>query len=173
MAALSYRWRAPLWIGLYLISGGLVSLFIDDPGAIVLIWPPAGVAFAVLLLEGRRHWPLIAIGVVLVHLLVAPVPLGFALFSILANTLSAVAGVSFVKLFGPLDLSSLRVRTGFRLFGGGVVLSAISAMIGVCGMIVTGMTPAHQSLPAAAKWLMGDVLGVAAITPTLLMAAQT
>ncbi len=172
MAALSYRWRAPLWVGLYLLSGSLVSLFIDDPGAIVLIWPPAGVAFAILLLEGRRHWPLIAVGVVLVHWLVAPVPLTFALFSVLANTLSAVAGVSFVRLFGPLDLTSLKVRTGFRLLGGGVVLAAISAIIGVSGMIVSGMTTADQSLPAISKWVMGDVLGIAAITPTLLMAAR-
>jgi diguanylate cyclase (GGDEF)-like protein len=172
VAALSYRWRALLWIGLYLAAGGLVSLFLEDPGAIVLIWPPAGVAYAILLLEGRRHWPLIVVGVLLVHLLVAPVPLLFLLFSIAANTLSALAGVSFVRLFGPLDLSSLKVRTGFRLLGGGAVLSAVSAGIGVTGLLVAGMSSAGQALPALAKWLMGDLLGIAAITPTLLMAAR-
>lgn len=172
MTALSYHWRALLWIGLYLAAGSVVSLFLADPGAIVLIWPPAGVAYAILLLEGRRHWPLIVAGVLLVHVLVAPVPWVFLLFSVAANVLSALAGVGFVRLFGPLDLTSLKVRTGFRLLGGGAVLSAVSAAIGVAGLIAAGMIPPGQAIPAAAKWLMGDLLGIAAITPSLLMAAR-
>ena len=169
---LAKSWRALLCIGLYLCAGALVSLFPDQPGSIVLIWPPAGIAFAMLLLEGRRYWPLIGIGVLLLHWLLAPVPLLFLPFSVTANILAAVTGVSIARLLGPLDLNTLRVRTGFRLLAGGIVLAATSALIGVSGLAVAEMSPWAEFVPALAKWMMGDVLGVAALTPTLLIAAR-
>lgn len=157
---------------MYLATGAVISLFFEDPAAVVLIWPPAGVAYAMLLLEGRRSWPLVALSVALLHWLFAPVSVTFLPFSIAANTLAALVGVSFVKLLGPVDLNTLRVRTGFRLLGGGILLATTSAAIGVFGMIASDMMTGQQVFPAIARWLMGDLLGVAALTPTLLMAAR-
>ena len=84
--------RLIVLVTLYLLGAELATWFIKSPDQVALIWAPSGLAFAALVVYGIRWWPFIAIAVVLLHLVLAPVPMLFLPFSIAANVLEAVIG---------------------------------------------------------------------------------
>ncbi len=58
--------RVVLLIALYFLGGhwaGKESSFLS--GSVALVWPPAGIALAAILLFGYRFWPGVALGAVL------------------------------------------------------------------------------------------------------------
>lgn len=160
--------RAIAWFCLYLLASSVVTYFFADSSDVVLIWPPAAVAFALVLIEGPRWWPLIALSVTVMHLLWSPVPAAFLAFSAAANSLGALGGYVAVRAFGGVDIKVLKVRTGFVLTFAGAVLAAVSASVGVAGLWYAGMLEG-SIWDAGAKWFMGDMLGLLTLTPTLMM----
>src|SRR5438046_10751302 len=54
------------------------------------VWPPTGIALAALLLMGRRVWPGIAIGAILVHVTSTPDPPSSFVIAV-GNTLEALS----------------------------------------------------------------------------------
>lgn len=160
------------FVGLYLAGAWLATLFLDQPDQVTLIWPSAGVALAMLLLFGLHWWPAIAVSVVLLHLLIAPVPGVFVGYSLAANTLGAVLGASWVRRFYPQPPESLRVRYGFALLGGALILAGTAAMIGTAGLIHAKIVSPDQFAQAAGKWLLGDLFGCIAVAPALMFIVQ-
>src|SRR5690606_4823625 len=53
--------RFALLVAAYLVGAWVALWFVDGPDDITLIWPPAGVVFAALLLHGPRWWPFVAV----------------------------------------------------------------------------------------------------------------
>jgi diguanylate cyclase (GGDEF)-like protein len=54
---------------------------------------------------------------------------------------------------------------------GGIAQAAIGATIGTAGMLATGILPMNAALDALLRWSMGDLLGITAITPALILYA--
>ncbi len=68
--------RVVLLIALYFIGGliGKTTTFLS--GSVALVWPPAGITLAAILLFGYRFWPGVAVGAVLFWFMNG-MPLGF------------------------------------------------------------------------------------------------
>ena len=156
-------------VALYLLGAELGVWFITSPDQVSLIWAPAGIGYAALLLYGLRWWPFIAVSVLLMHAFLAPVPLLFVPYSVAANVLGALAGAGLVRYFAPWAPGKLSLATGLTLLLGGMSMVLIGAPVGVFGMVQAGMVPAPQFWQAAAKWALGDLFGLITVTPVMLL----
>src|ERR1700742_1985597 len=54
--------RIVILVGLYFLGGLLGKQGSFMSGSVVLVWPPAGIALAAILLFGYRFWPGVALG---------------------------------------------------------------------------------------------------------------
>lgn len=157
------------YVALYVLGAEFAVVFISSPEQVTLIWPSAGVAYAVLLHHGIRWWPVIPIGILVSHLVVSPAPLLFIPFSLASNTLGAIVATALVLRIGGAETLHLRVQSGLLILAGALVNAAISALIGVSGMVFAGMVPMQEYGSAIGKWIAGDVFGIVAVTPFVLM----
>ena len=156
-------------VALYLLAAELGLWFVESADQVTLIWAPAGIAYATLLLYGLRWWVCVATSVVLVHLLLAPVPPEFVAWSVASNVLGTVAGAGAVRLLRPDAPLRLSLTSGLTLLLGGLVVVLVGAPIGVVGMVQSGMLPEAQLWPAMAKWALGDLFGLIAVMPAILL----
>ncbi|MEP7098670.1 MAG: diguanylate cyclase, partial [Dokdonella sp.] len=157
-------------VGLYLAGVEFAVHFIADNGAIALFWPSSGLALAAVILYGRRWVLFIPFAITITQLWLVPAPLSFLPFSILSNTLGALAGGWLVGRMP--DGFDSTIRFGFRTLAGGALFALVGAAIGVPGMVFSGMIPEATMLGAFLRWLMGDLLGVVTVTPALLIAVS-
>lgn len=157
-------------VALYLLAAWLSIGFMRSADDIALIWLPAGVGLALIILFGYRAALALLLAVPLMHALLAPVPWNFLLFSMLANTLGAVAGAWAYRALGGSAASRLTVETGFHILIGAFALAAVSAVLGTLGLTLSGLSPAHAWPTTALAWALGDVFGVIALCATLLLA---
>jgi signal transduction histidine kinase/CheY-like chemotaxis protein len=132
------------------------------------VWPPAGIALAVLLLFGIRLWPAIFIGAFLVNLTTAGnvfTSLGIAT----GNTLEAVIGAWLIQRFaGGLRVFE-RAYDVFR-FALAVALSAlVSATIGLTGLALAGFANWATYPDIWLTWWLGDLGGVVMFAPLLIL----
>ena len=161
--------RLIVLVTLYLLGAELATWFIRSPDQVALIWAPSGLAFAALVIYGIRWWPFIAIAVLLLHLVLAPVPLLFLPFSVAANVLEAVIGAWVVRRFASGAVNELTIQSGFSLLAGGLVQVMLGGPVGVAGMYVAGMINSEQLVPGLARWMMGDLFGVISVAPAAMM----
>jgi diguanylate cyclase (GGDEF)-like protein len=168
--------RSPLWTGamlgaFYFTACAVSALMTYDSGSVALFWPASGVAMAGLMLYGMRHAWFIPVSLLLFHLTLSPVPWAFLPFSLVANTVAALAGV---WLSGRVaDSPGIDVRKAMQVLLGGVVLAVISASLGILGMRVAGMLPADAVVAGWVRWALGDLLGVASVAPAFLLWPRT
>lgn len=161
--------RFVVYVCLYVAATEFAVLFISLPSDVTLIWPPAGVAYAALVFHGVRWWPVIPVSLVMTHMLVTPAPWAFIPFSLASNTVGTLLAVLWVSRIAGKDAVTLRVASGFVLLVGGVLSAVVSGVIGISGMVVAAMIPPQEFLPALGKWVSGDVFGIVAVTPFMLM----
>ena len=154
-------------VGLYLVATGFADQFIASPGAVTLFWPAAGLSLAAVVRYGLRWVWFIPVAVLIAHLTFSPVPASFIPFSLVSNLLGSLAG-GWLILRVPLP-EQMDTRFGFRALRGSLLMAAISAVIGVYGMITTGMILKASVLDALVKWFMGDLLGIVSVAPALLL----
>ncbi len=151
----------------YFITARIGLLFSFVEGNVTLIWPPTGIALAVLLLGGYRLWPGVAIGAFLTSIATGA-PWGFVLATLAGNTLEALAG-AYILRHVEFKLAMARMRDVVSLILGAAGLSPIlSATIGVAGLCLTGMAPWAEYLSLWWHWWVGDAMGVLLIAPALL-----
>jgi PAS domain S-box-containing protein len=107
--------RVVVLIALYFIGGlvGKETTFLS--GSVTLVWPPAGIALAAILLFGYRFWPGVALGAVLFSFMNG-MPLGFfTLGTAIGNTMGAVVCAFLLKKIISFDnaIGSIRDVTGY------------------------------------------------------------
>jgi hypothetical protein len=121
MKLLNRRTRPLLYAGIlaltYFVTGKLAASILGLVKAEASpVWPPAGIALAALLLQGRRMWPGIALGSVLLNLS-AGIPSAVIVTSAFSVTLQALAGEALLTRSGfSTKLASIARCSGF---GGG------------------------------------------------------
>ncbi|KMS89159.1 MULTISPECIES: MASE1 domain-containing protein [Streptomyces] len=147
---------------------GLLRQLTVEGAVVTPIWPPTGVAVAVLLILGLRCWPGITLG---------------ALFSVLSLTTPGpdVLGILFGNTAAPVCAALLLRRAGFRtdlsrlrdglalVFLGALGAMLISATVGVGVLVLTDSVPMHSFWPVWLAWWVGDAMGVLLVTPLLLL----
>ena len=136
--------------------------------------PSAGVSFALVLIFGRQYLPLLFIAVLLADLLVRGWPLTTRLELGVAGVTAAVYASTLILLSKPalrFDAELATVRDVLALLVAAVASAAVVAIATVGLLTGAGMLPSSAFTSAALRFWVGDVIGIAIITPFLLMLA--
>ena len=169
--------RMPLIGGLYISVHLLLDWlsFVHPFGAFgITPWNPStGLGFVLVLRYGPRSLPLYLAALILANVIVRglPVPLWVAIAEALMR--AAAYGVALIVLLRPsigFDASLSSVRDLFLLLLAAVVASAVTACAYVALLLVTGLLPEQDISAGLLRCWVGDMIGVAVITPFGLLA---
>lgn len=138
----------------------------------------AAMALAILLIYGRRSWPLLLAGASLVRLILAvvsgatlsPAVIGGALAIGMLQTVEAFVGASIVRRsFGaPMNIRGAGHFLRVALLVG-PVLTMLSATAGIAIFVIFGQVTSSGMLGNWIAWWVGDTIGILTITPVALM----
>lgn len=136
-----------------------------------LIWPPAGVAVASLLLAPRRWWPALLAALFVTQvgfdLVRYDAPLIPAVLWASANLTSHLVVSALVVRWGAAALDTVRRVVRFSL---AVLLgSAPAGLLGALGAVLSGDPTPY--LVTVALWITGAVVGIMMVVPLVLLAA--
>ena len=152
---------------LYLFFSYLSISLIHSPGQVTLYWPASGIALGFLVRYGLLWNIPLGICLLLMHLFINPVPSIFIPFSIASNVIGVSLAATYIRTY---QLNSyLSMRSGFILLRASILMSLTSALIGVTGLYIAGLSSYADFWPGVAKWSMGDLLGVISTGPALLL----
>ncbi|WP_442922126.1 sensor histidine kinase [Microcoleus sp. B4-D4] len=174
MKLLNHRTRLLLSAGIlglaYFVTGKLaVSVLGLVKAEASPVWPPAGIALATLLLQGRRMWPGIALGSVLLNSTAgASVPFAVIVTSAFSVTMQALAGEAVLSRSG-FSTKLDRLRDVMALVAGAVIGSTlVGSTLGNLGTCIFGWAQwSNFSRNWWTTWL-GDGMGILIVTPVLL-----
>jgi PAS domain S-box-containing protein len=149
--------------------GGSFGLRLASPHpSVTLIWPPSGIALAILLLCGPSLWPGVFVGAVAVNVMVSghlPSSLGIAL----GNTLEAVIAAALVRRFARGRWFMERAGDVFRFIAFGALLSStVSVLIGVGSLALSGRASTADLARISLSWWLGDTVSDLVLVPLLL-----
>lgn len=136
---------------------------------VTLLWPPAGIALAAVLLAGDWVWPAVALGSLLVSFSTGTPPVAAAIIAA-GNTLGALAGG---RLLRRVDFHNglERVRDVLALVAFGVVVSPlINTVFGTAALNLAWRVPSERVVRSALSWWLGDAMGILLLAPVLLTA---
>jgi PAS domain S-box-containing protein len=156
VAALAGLYWAGAWIGLrYVTIGHSVSL----------VWPPAGIAFAALVLLGLRAWPGVAVGAFLANAM-TPIPLAAAMGIALGNTGEALlAALILRRVAGSRPQLEEPRHVHALLFTAAPLGALVAALVGVTALQLTGALDSRAAVRALPVWWAGDMLGLVVLAP--------
>ena len=156
-------------VGAIYYGTGRLSLHASLVGSSVTpVWPPTGIALVGLLIFGRRVWPGIFLGALLVNVTLSP-PTWTAFVIAVGNTLAPLTAYELLRR-AHFDTHLERLRDAMAL----VVLGALGAMtvsatIGTTTLWAAGAVSGHSYLSTWSVWWTGDAMGVLVFTPFLLL----
>ncbi len=136
------------------------------------IWPPAGLAFGVLIIGGLRLWPGVACGALAAALSAGAAPWA-ALLMAAGNTLEPLVTVALLRQLCEFrdDFERPRHVVGFILLHGAVG-APLSALLGTGALWLGGTVGSGQWLAAALTWWGGNFAGGLVLGPLLIAAHQ-
>ncbi len=136
---------------------------------VTAVWPPTGIALAMVLLLGRRRsWPGIALGAFLANATSAE-PLATAVGVAAGNTLEAVTGAWLLECAGfHPALDRLRDVLCLLALAAGVA-TMVSATIGVVALCLGGVHPWTAVGALWPVWWLGDAIGALVAAPVILV----
>jgi diguanylate cyclase (GGDEF)-like protein len=151
----------------YFLAGklGLQLAFVHSSATAV--WPPTGLALAVLLIGGSRLWPGVFLGAFLVNITIA----GSILSSLgiaTGNTLEGISGAWLIARFANGRHCLNEVRTVFSFVFFAMASTPISATIGVASLAAAGFAAWDSAGSIWFTWWVGDTVGALLVTPLLL-----
>jgi PAS domain S-box-containing protein len=154
---------------LYVVSGllGHSSSFMD--GNVALIWPPAGIALAAILLFGYRMWWGVALGA-WVFTFMRGSPFGFfTLATAVGNTVGAVVCAYLLERFVAFQnsLERLKHAAGFILFAC-LLGTTVNATFNVIGLCYSGRLPWDELFDKVIVWWVPNAMAALVVTPIIL-----
>jgi PAS domain S-box-containing protein len=161
--------RVVILTAFYFVGGliGKQASFLS--GSVALVWPPAGISLAAILLFGYRFWPGVALGAVLFST-IDGVPFGFfTLGTAIGNTVGAVVCAFLLKSLIQFDNSMERTRdvtiyVGLACFLG----TTVNAAFNVVGLAYSHAVPWDHMFSEVLTWWVPNVLAGLVIAPFII-----
>jgi signal transduction histidine kinase len=151
----------------YFVAGRLGLLLDPVGGFATLVWPPAGIALAALLLFGIRLWPGIAAGAFLVNA-TAGAPIAVAIGIAFGNTLEAIAATYTLRRLPDWRPALQRTSDLIALILIAATTTAFAATIGVASLVFGGVVAGAAIREAWVAWWFGDGMGILTVAPLIL-----
>lgn len=153
--------------GYVIIGKAGLQLAYANPSA-TPVWPATGFALAVMLLFGRRIWPVVFAGAFIVNITTAGTvvtSLGIAT----GNTLEAIVGAWLLQRFaGGRDCFLRAERIFLFVLLGALFSTTLSATFGTLSLHFGGFLPDADWSGVWLTWWLGDASGALLVTPLLL-----
>lgn len=165
-------WRRITLVALAYFGFALAGQLLSGPFTQApLIWPPAGLALAALLVWGSRLWPGLWVGAFLFHFWLET-PLDSAISAAIvatAATVQALIAARLTRHFLDAPIPLAREKDVFRfLLIGGPVSGLVSTSIAIPAIYMIGDVTAEHAMTLWLFWWTGDTLGVLLFTPLIL-----
>ena len=154
-----------------LVAFGSLRLFATLNASSSPVWPPTGLAIAVLLLWGPKLWPGVFLGAFAANSLTAGTPATSAAIAT-GNALEAIVGYLLIRRFarGVQAFDTARTVGIFAITG--LVAPLVSATIGVTSLGLAGFVPWDLYGGVWKTWWLGDASGALVVTPLLISALR-
>ncbi len=173
----SYHWiDLPLNLAVLAVYLGIANLGLEFSmmeSSATIFWPAAGFALAVTLLAGPKYIPGIFGGALAVELMIGSAPT-YSVMTAFGNTFETILAYWLLMYFRPINLSLERLSDLFKLLiYGAVISSLISAVIGPLSLVILEHIEPSLLPGIALRWWMGDAIGIALVTPLILLFYQS
>ena len=159
--------QVALFAAVYFAAARLSLALAIPPGYATAVWPPSGIALAVLLLWGTRLWPGVWIGSFAANVMVEGAPLLAAVFAT-GSSLQAHVVATLVRRQLDVPRHFIRVRDVLLFVGlvaGGAVIAPTVALVPLAAIY-------PLKVPDLATnwwtWWEGDACGMLILTPLIL-----
>ncbi|MGB3189135.1 MAG: diguanylate cyclase [Limnoraphis sp.] len=149
---------------LYTSAAKFGQIFSVVGGSVTLVWLPAGIGLAALLIYGYRLWLGIFCGVILANLSFS-LPILTILAMATGSSLGGVVGAYLLKKqhFHP-ELNRIKDALNLIIYGAGFS-PILSSLIDVPSLWLSGVTPQGELALFWLQFIMGDAMGVLVMTP--------
>ncbi len=161
--------RVVMLTALYFLGGLLGKKISFLAHSQALVWPPAGIALAAILLFGNRFWPGIFFGAVLFSF-TSGVPFGFFTFgTAVGNTIGAIVCVFLLERFVKFDNALERTRdaAGYVLLACGLG-TTVNALFNVVSLVYDQQTLPDAMFPTMLEWWVPNALAALVVTPVII-----
>jgi diguanylate cyclase (GGDEF)-like protein len=156
----------------YVVTGRLGLELSQVHPATSLVWPPAGIAVAALLVYGYRIWvAMLAGGVITYSLVVGASPAVVVMAA--ANTLEGLLAAYLINRFAG-GRSALQTPVNSFRFAGLVTLAGLTvgATLGTATMVLAGIAPATDYGTIWLTWSLGNIASSLIVGPVVIFATQ-
>ena len=158
----------------YFLAARFGLAFAPVAGSATLIWPPAGIALAAVLLLGNYVAPAIVLGEFLANYLAGGPGVWVAIGMGLGNACEALVGAWLLRKIPSFSITLERVSSVVALIIWSAVVSTLtSATVGVMSLYAGGALQLEAVRGAWRAWWIGDLVGVLLIAPLILAWATT
>jgi signal transduction histidine kinase len=165
---------------IYYLSARLGYYLIFKSTSALPVWPPSGIAFALIILLGRSSWPGITIGALIANImsfwnnpaLPAHTIIYASSFIAMGHTLETLAGNFLMKSWIKGDYPFTRARDAFRFLFVTLTMGLIGSIIGTLSLNMNGIVSAAEFPGTCFAWWIGNVVGILLFTPFILAAAK-
>src|SRR5690348_11936136 len=146
---------------------GKEASFLSESTA--LVWPPAGIALAAILLFGYRFWPGVALGAILFSLLDG-VPFGFfTLGTAIGNTIGAIICAFLLRKLISFNNVMERTRDVTGYIGLACFLgTTVNATFNVVSLIYAGALHWNNLGPKVLEWWVPNALAGLVVAPFII-----
>ncbi len=139
-------------------------------------WPPSGVAFALIILLGRKSWPGITIGALIANVMafwnMPEVPahtiIAISSFIAVGSTLEAVIGNYLVKTWIKTSYPFEETKNAFRFLFIAILIAFLGSGIGSFSLSANGVIGTDAYLKTWLSMWVGNVVGILLFTPFIL-----
>ncbi|HEY6996615.1 MAG TPA: MASE1 domain-containing protein, partial [Candidatus Binatia bacterium] len=154
-----------LLAAVYFCAGKVGLCWAHVHTSVTAVWPPSGIALAVLLIWGGRLWPGIFFGAFFLNIFTQGTVLT-ALGIATGNTLEALFAAWALNTFANGAKAFERARNTFRFVVLAPVLSpVVGATVGTASLILTGFARPEQFGAIWLTWWLGDAVGELIFAP--------
>ncbi|WP_350115715.1 MASE1 domain-containing protein [Fulvivirga sp.] len=151
-----------------------------DNSSILPIWPPSGVAFALLVLLGRKCWPGITIGALLANIMafwnLPDLPtqtiITISGFIAIGNTIEALVGFYLINHWIKTPFPFNQTKNAFRFLFVAILIAGVGSGISASSLLLNGVIDMQE---LAITWLslgVGKTVAILVFTPFILAAFQ-